>query len=313
MKVLVTGGAGFVGATLVPLLLARGHAVTVLDTLEHGGGPLAPLLALPGFTLLRGSILDPQLLERAVDGCDAVVHLAALVGAPACAREPQRARELNVAGTRLVAAAAGPDRPLVLASTGSCYGAVRGGVCREDTPLNPVSEYGRTKAAGEAIVRERCRRAVILRFATGYGLSPRVRLDLLVNDFVHRALREPVRVYEPDARRSFLHVRDMARAIGFALERAEVMAGLVYNVGDEAQNLTKRQVCSLIGERVPGARFEFHAEGRDPDRRDYEVSYGRLQALGFRARIGLADGIDELARALSAPGAVRDPPAGHGP
>ena len=166
-----------------------------------------------------------------------------------------------------------------------------------------MSEYGRTKAEGEAILRAECR-TVILRFATGYGLSPRLRLDLLIHDFVRRALREPLlRVYQPDARRTFCHVRDLARAVRFALQRMDGMAGEVYNVGDERGNLSKREVCALIRARLPEARFDFEASGEDADRRDHTVSYAKLRGLGFRARLGVEQGIDELVRALQAPGA----------
>jgi nucleoside-diphosphate-sugar epimerase len=310
-KVLVTGGAGYVGTTLVPHLLRRGTETVVLDNrfetrldtrLDTGesharGDPAGAFHHYRGYSHIRGSILDPGTLERAAEGCGAVIHLAALSGYPQCRREPARAREVNVKGTRAVVKAAGDDKLVIFASTGSCYGAVKEGICTEETPLNPVSIYGKTKAEAEKICRDGCR-SIIFRFATGYGVSPAMRLDLLINDFVYRGIHEKaLAVYEPDARRSFLHVMDFAEAFLFALDNRERMAGDTYNVGDEEQNLTKRQICDLIVDRLPDVKIN-EIPGKDPDRRDYTVSYEKITQLGFRARVSVREGIEELFRSL---------------
>jgi nucleoside-diphosphate-sugar epimerase len=298
MRILVTGGAGYIGTTLVPLLLAKKYQITVLDTLDFGIGPLLPFFRQPNFSLVKASVLDRSALKQAAADCDAIVHLAAISGQQACERDPERARAVNEKGTEAVAAITGRNRPLLFASSGSCYGAVKQGICTEQTPVHPLSLYGRTKAAGEAIVRGQCL-AVIFRFATGYGISPRMRPELLINHFVMTALKEPsLVVFEPFAGRTFIHVEDIARAILFALENAEPMIGNTYNVGDECQNLTKQQVVELIRQRIPSLRVDCDPHKQDLDRRDYAVSYERIKSLGFKTRIGVETGIDELIRAL---------------
>ena len=270
----------------------------MLDTLDFGFAPLLPFFRQPNFSFVRASVLDPYALEQAAAACDAIVHLAAVSGQQACESDPERAQAVNEKGTQSVAAITGRNRPLLFASSGSCYGAVRQRICTEDTPLHPLSLYGRTKAAGEAIVRGQCL-TVIYRFATAYGISPRMRIELLINYFVRAALRNPkVTVFEPLARRTFIHVEDIARALVFGLENVERMIGNTYNVGDESQNLTKQQVVELIRQRLPALRVESDLQTKDLDERDYAVSYERIKSLGFKTRISIEAGIDELIRAL---------------
>jgi nucleoside-diphosphate-sugar epimerase len=298
MNVFVTGGAGYLGTTLVPLLLDQGHTVVVFDSLKYGLGPILPFFRRPGFSFVRGDVRDQKSLNDAARGADALVHLAAIVGYPACSRSPDEARSVNVDGTQNLAAAAGRDRPVVFASTSSCYGAVRDSLCTEDTPLRPLSLYGETKVQSEEIVQAKCR-AVVYRVATAYGLSPRLRLDLLINDFVYRALHEhQLRVYEGHYRRSFIHVHDIARSIVLALDNASQTVGRVFNVGDERQNFTKLEICEAIARLVPGVRIEPCDDGKDADQRDYAVSYARIRSEGFETQISLDDGIRELCSAL---------------
>ena len=298
MRILVTGGAGYLGTTLVPMLLERGHEVVVFDSLRFGVQPVIPLFRNPRFSLVRGDIRDRRSLEAPVRSADAIVHLAAIVGYPACAAAPREAREVNVDGTRNLAAVAGRERPVVYASSSSCYGAVPEGTCDEETPLRPISLYATTKAQCETILLEACD-AIVYRIATMYGLSPRLRLDLLINDFVHQALHERrLTVYQGSARRTFIHVADAARAIVLALEKHEQMIGRAFNVGDESQNMTKMDVCRAIQQIVPGVEIDDSSTGEDSDRRDYLVSYARINALGFSSTITVRDGIRELAGAL---------------
>jgi nucleoside-diphosphate-sugar epimerase len=298
-RVLVTGGAGYIGSTLVPLLLAGGLAVTVLDRSENGSEALRACQTDPAFRLVRGDIREAGALREAARGVQAIVHLAAVSGYPACARDPAEAADINVRGTaRVVEASAG--RPLVLASTLSCYGAVPEGCCDESTPARPVSHYGRTKLEAEALALA-SPLGIALRLATVYGLSPRLRLDLLVNSFVHRLARgEPLEVYEPQARRSFVHARDASRAFLFALERASQLAGRLFNVGDESQNLSKRELAERLRRRFPGARVSYSDSARDEDRRDYAVSFARIRGEGFRVQVSLERGLEELAQAFLA-------------
>lgn len=295
MKILVTGGAGYLGTTLVPLLLAGGHSVTVLDSLRFGIGPLVPLFRHPHFSFARVDIRDRNAIGEHARRADAIVHLAAIVGYPACAETPDDAQSTNVDGTRNIAEAAGRGRTVVLASTSSCYGEVADAICTEDTPLRPVSLYGHTKVEAESIVLGQCD-AVVLRLATVYGISPRLRLDTMVNDFTYRAVRDRrLMVYESGHRRSFIHVSDVARAILLAMEKPQEMAGRVFNVGDERQNCTKLDVCSVIQSIVHGVEVGNEPTGHDVDRRDYAIGYGRIRALGFQASIPLDHGIREIA------------------
>lgn len=297
MKLLVTGGAGYLGSTLVPLLLERGHEVRILDNLMYGGGWLLPLFRNPRFEFVKGDILDPQAVMHAVDGRDATVHLAAIVGFPACRKYSELAERVNVDGTKLLAAALGRKRPVVFASTGSNYGALENDICTEETPLNPVSLYGRTKTAAERYLLENCT-TIAYRFATAFGVSPRMRLDLLINDFVYTALRlRYLVIYEPHFMRSFIHVYDIARAILFALENHDRMAGQVYNVGSETMNLTKGEVCEIIKRHID---YYLHiaSVGEDADKRNYVVSYEKIRSAGYQTTIGIEEGIEEIRRGL---------------
>lgn len=297
MRILVTGGAGFVGSVLCPVLLSEGHEVVVLDALHHGGQGLLACFSDTGFRFVRGDVRDRDLVRTLVRDVDAVVHLAAIVGFPACRKYPELARDINVEGTRGVIDALSPEQALVYASSGSNYGAVEAS-CTEESPLNPVSLYAITKAEAEVLCLAHPR-ATALRFATGFGVSPRMRLDLLVNDFVRQAvIDKQLIVYERHFRRTFIAVRDMMRAIVFALERIDRMAGQPFNVGHESMNLTKEDIARKVRERVPFF-LHFADVGRDEDRRDYEVSYARIRSLGFATEVSIDQGIDELIRAMA--------------
>lgn len=292
MHVLVTGGAGYVGTLLVNRLIERGDKVTVLDSLLHRSPSLLQHFLNPNFRFIEGDVRDADKVKEALVGTDAVVHLAAIVGAPGCEAEPQLAKEVNHEAVELLISLAGLDRALVYASTGSNYGAVDG-ICTEETPLNPLSTYGVTKTAGEMAMLD-SGRAVCYRFATAFGLSPRMRLDLLINDFTYQAAKNrQLVVYENWARRTFIHVRDMAESFLFALDNYGRMKGEVFNVGGDEMNATKKEVAELINKKVGG--FLWFADiGSDPDKRDYEVSYEKIRSYGFSTSIGLDAGIDEL-------------------
>lgn len=301
LHVVVTGGAGYVGTTLVPLLLEQGHRVTVFDKFSFGVSQLlAEMRRWPSsLALVRGDVLDRAALAKvlATDDVDAVIHLAAVVGFPACERDPAQASMVNEQGTRNVVELLRPGQRLVYASTGSCYGAVDG-ICTEDTPISPLSLYARSKAAGEALALGAG--GVALRLATVFGVSPRIRLDLLINDLTMKAINERhLRLYEAHARRTFLHVRDAANAFILALRECSAMSGKAFNVGDERLNMTKAEAAAAISRAVPGGcGIDLSEDGRDLDRRDYAVSYERIRRFGFRANIPIEDGIQELVRVL---------------
>ena len=297
MRVLVTGGAGYVGCVLVQELLARDCEVRVLDSLRKPGAPLVPLLANPRLEFQRGDVRDRRAVEEALRGADVVVHLAAVVGYPACERDPWLAREVNVGGTLNLTAARSPGQLIVFPSSLSNYGSVKDGLCTEEMEPQPLTLYGATKLEAERLVLEQGN-AVVLRPATAFGLSPQLRLDLLFNNFMFLALNEgAIVVYQPHFWRAFIHVRDFARAILFAIDNAERMRDQVYNLGAEALNLTKGELAARIAERL-GCRLQISEDGQDPDKRNYRVDFSKLEALGFRTQETINDGIEEMARGL---------------
>ena len=292
MKVLVTGGAGYVGSVVVRQLLANDHQVHVVDNLMFGGQTMLPLFINPNFSFSQADICDRDALAGEMEGVDAVVHLAALVGYPLCKKMPERAVEVNVGGTRNVIETMPSDARLIYASTGSNYGEVTG-VCTEETPLNPLSLYGRVKTEAEELCLGRDN-SIALRFATAYGLSPRPRLDLMINDFCWQAIHQRyLVVYEKHFRRTFIHVVDIARAIVHMLERFDSLDQNVFNVGHESLNFTKEDIVKLIKKRVDFLVY-FAEFGKDEDRRDYEVDYGRIRSTGFEVSVDIEMGLSEL-------------------
>lgn len=295
MKILVTGGAGYIGSLLVPTLLHRGYKVRLFDSFMWGVKPILHFAAEPTLELVSGDIRDAAAIKEAVKDQDLVIHLAAIVGYPACAADRDRAISTNVEGTRILIEALSKDQKLLFASTGSTYGKVEG-VCDEDTPIDPLTLYGSTKWEAEKMVTDRG--GIAFRFATVFGIAPRLRLDLLVNDFVYQALHaKQIVMYEGHFRRTFLHSRDAARVYLTGIDYYEKMSGQAYNVGDNTMNYTKREIAEAIGEQV---NFYLHEAdvGEDLDKRDYEVSYDRINALGYKAEVDLQTGIRELVGVL---------------
>ena len=294
-NILITGGAGYVGTATVGLLLSEGYNVRVIDSLRFGGQAIIPFFANDRFEFMKGDVRDRVAMEKAMKGVDAVVHLAGIVGFPACRKEPELSREINVNGTQVVVDLARQEIPVLFASTGSTYGKMIEDICTETTPLNPLSNYGVQKVEAERVVQSN-KKFVTYRFATAFGVSPRLRLDLLPNDFAYRAVREKTLiVYEKHFMRTFIHVRDMARSFLFALENYPKMEGEVYNVGDNAMNHSKEAVCNMIRDKVE-CYVHFADVGKDIDQRDYVVSYDKIAKLGFRNTISMEKGLDELVR-----------------
>ncbi|GMV83153.1 MAG: dTDP-glucose 4,6-dehydratase [Planctomycetota bacterium] len=297
-RVLITGGAGYIGAVLAPMLLERGHTVTIFDTFMYGAEPLFGFCQHPKLNIVKGDVRDGLALAKAVKDHDWILHLAAIVGYPACAADPQRAHTTNVDGTRNVLMAMSKGQRLIFASTGSTYGKVVG-IATEETPIAPLTLYGQNKRDAEKLVKDSGQEHAILRFATVFGPSPRLRLDLLVNDFVYQAIHNrQIILYEGHFRRTFLHSHDAAASYPFTMDHFDKMRGQVYNVGDTSMNYTKREIAEYVRKYL---EFYLHEAdvGHDLDQRDYEVDYSKLAALGYKADVNMDSGIQQLIKIFS--------------
>jgi nucleoside-diphosphate-sugar epimerase len=296
-QVLVTGGFGYLGSILCEHLLRAGHRVTVVDNLASAAtqAGLFHLCADPAFDFVRGDVRDEALMKAVLRQADVVVHLAAVVGAAACDCDPELAKSVNVGSVRLLSRLRSPRQLVLFPNTNSGYGTTGGeSFCTEDSPLRPISLYGRTKVEAEQVLLDGPN-VVALRLATLFGMSPRMRLDLLVNHFVYAAATEGYLViFEKDFKRNFVHVRDVADCMLHCMAHAERMAGRVYNVGLDSANLSKSELARKVAEYVPNFYIHFAPIGQDPDKRNYVVSSRRLREAGFEARRSLDEGIPEL-------------------
>ncbi len=294
-KVIVTGGAGYLGAIVCEHLLDAGYEVLAVDNLMYGAHSLFHLCANPRFDFVMGDARDEALMQRLLRGADAIIPLAAIVGAPACDRDPWLAQAVNVEAVRLLMRLRSPRQLVIFPTTNSGYGAQSGNVyCTEETPLQPISLYGRTKAQAEAEVLDGPN-TLSLRLATVFGVSPRMRLDLLVNHFVYAAVTEGYLViFEKDFKRNYVHIRDVADCFVYCIEHGQQMVGCPYNLGLDAANLSKAELALKIKEHVPDFYIHFSDVGSDPDKRNYIISNQRLREAGFEARRSVDEGIVEL-------------------
>jgi nucleoside-diphosphate-sugar epimerase len=294
-SVLVTGGAGYLGSVLCEHLLQAGYRVTVLDNLLYGQHSLFYLCAHPQFNFVFGDVRDEETLCRLVRGADVIINLAAIVGAPACKRDPWLATSVNVEAVRLLNRLRSPQQLVIQPTTNSGYGAKSGSVyCTEESPLDPISLYGQNKVDAEAELLGSTN-AISLRLATVFGMSPRMRCDLLVNFFVHAALKDGYLViFEKDFKRNYIHIRDVADCFLHCIEHSSDMVGRPYNAGLDEANLSKEELAIKVREYVPNFYVHFSEIGSDPDKRNYIVSNERLRQAGFTAKRTLDDGIQEL-------------------
>jgi nucleoside-diphosphate-sugar epimerase len=295
MRILVTGGGGYIGSVLVPMLLEAGHSVTVLDVFSGGGTELAAACAYRAFDPVRGDARDERLLDTLVPQADILIPLAALVGAPLCARDALGATSTNRDAVIALVRRLSPSQRVVFPTTNSGYGVgEKDAFCTEETELRPISLYGRTKVDAERAVLD-SGQGVTLRLATVFGMAPRMRIDLLVNDFTHRAVTDRALViFEGHFRRNFIHIRDVAKAFLHAIAKFDQMKGQAYNVGLSSANLSKLELCARIKQQIPAFTYIEAPVGEDPDKRDYIVSNAKIEATGYRPDWSLEDGIGEL-------------------
>jgi nucleoside-diphosphate-sugar epimerase len=295
LRILVTGGAGYLGAILVPELLVQGYEVTVLDSLMHRQNPLLECCANPKFDFTKGDICDEHLMAELIPQFEVIIPLAAIVGAPACKVNPTVTRLVNYNAHMKMVRKVSRSQMVIFPTTNSGYGVGKKDTsCTEESPLRPISEYGRTKVEVEKAFLDKGN-AITYRLATVFGMSPRMRMDLLVNDFTYRAYKDRfIILFEEHFRRNYIHVRDVAKAFIFGIRHYEKMKGEPFNVGLSSANLTKRQLCEKIKGYVPDFYIHPAPVGEDPDKRDYLVSNEKIESLGWRPDYTLNMGIQEL-------------------
>ena len=297
-KIFVTGAAGYIGSVLVPELLRAGHVVTALDNFMYAQTPLLDVCNFKTLTVVRGDAREEGLMKRHIEGKDLIIPLACLVGAPLCDKDPIAARTTNLEAIELILKLRNSSQKIIFPNTNSGYGRMAEGVafCDETSALDPVSLYGKLKVEAEKKLFG-AGNAITLRLATVCGISPRMRLDLLVNDFVYRAVNDGVVVlFEPHFKRNYIHVRDVARAFMHTMENFGSMKNEAYNVGLSDANLSKSELCEEIKKQLPKFVFIESKIGEDPDKRNYVISNAKIEKTGFKTAVSLSDAISELIR-----------------
>lgn len=295
-KVLVTGGAGYIGSVLVPELVHAGHEVTVIDNFLYNQTSLTDVCHLKNLSIVRGDARNEKLIAEHIKGKDFIIPIAALVGVASCEKDPLAARTINLEAVELIMKLREPGQKILFPNTNSGYGTGQGDTtfCTEETPLNPISLYGRLKVEAEKELLA-AGNVVIFRLATACGVSPRMRVDLLVNDFVHRAVTDRfVVLFEAHFKRNYIHVRDVARAFMHAMDNFEVMKNNIYNVGMSDANLSKKELCDEIKKQVLDFTVIESDIGTDPDKRNYIVSNEKIEKTGFKTAFSIQDTIREL-------------------
>ncbi len=300
LSILVTGGAGYLGSTLVPDLLAAGHRVTVIDNFLWGQNSLAHVCHYANFNVVRGDIRVESTMRPLLEKADIVIPLAALVGAPLCERDPVGATTVNHDAVFMMLKHLSKSQIVLMPTTNSAYGTGdENNFCTEESPLRPISCYAKEKVEIEKSLMQHLN-AISFRLATVFGMSPRMRIDLLVNDFTYRAVNDRfVVLFESSFKRNYIHVRDISRVFQHAIGNFDRMKGQIYNVGLSNANVSKKELCQAIQKHLPEFVFIEAPVGKDPDQRNYIVSNAKIEATGYQPAHSLDDGIRELIKGYS--------------
>jgi len=294
-NILVTGGAGYLGSTIVPDLLEEGHKVTVLDNFMFKQSSLNHCCYHPNFSIVKGDIRQKEIMSKLMKKADVIIPLAALVGAPLCSLDPIGATTTNHDAIELMLKLLSKDQIVLMPTTNSAYGVgEKDNYCNEDSPLRPISQYAIEKVEIEKKLMEQSN-AISFRLATVFGMSPRMRIDLLVNDFTYRAVNDGfVVLFESHFKRNYIHVRDVSRVFRHALNNHNSMKGEIFNVGLSDANVSKKELCQTIQKQLPNFVFIDEQIGKDPDQRNYIVSNEKIESTGFKTEFPLDRGIGEL-------------------
>tara|TARA_B100001996_G_scaffold241243_1_gene186565 strand:+ start:1686 stop:2651 length:966 start_codon:yes stop_codon:yes gene_type:complete len=294
MNILITGGAGYLGSVITPLLVDKGHNVTVYDNLMYNQLTLSDLCYKPNFKFVYGDVRDYAKLNKHIQKADVIVPLAAIVGFPACEKDKQLATSVNYYQIQDIIKNTSKEQTIVFPNTNSGYGTRSNGICTENQKLKPISHYGVTKCDSEDLLLKNGN-AIIFRFATVFGVSPRMRLDLLVNEFVYKALTDKyITIFERKAVRNYIHIRDVADVFNFMIDNKDEYKGEIFNVGLSDANINKQELAELIKKYISDFAITYSDYYEDPDKRDYIVSNEKIENTGWTPKYNLDDGIKEL-------------------
>jgi nucleoside-diphosphate-sugar epimerase len=298
-NILVTGGAGYIGSTLVPDLLSKKHKVTVIDNFMYDQTSLATSVRDRNLEIIFGDVRDESLMKKLISKADIIIPLAAIVGAPACDKDPVTAQSINKDSILWLLKQLSKSQQIIMPTTNSAYGSGdKNNFCDENSPLNPLSLYARDKVVVEKSLLEH-ENSTSFRLATVFGISPRMRLDLLVNNFTLRAITDGfVIVFEGHFKRNYIHILDVVQAFNLAIEKKDQFKGEIFNVGLSQANISKIELCQEIKKIVPDFLFLEAPLGKDPDQRNYIVSNKKIEALGFSPAVSLQEGLNELVKGL---------------
>ncbi len=299
-KILVTGGAGYIGSVMVPELIKKGYKVTVIDNFTFNQSSLIDIVHHKNINIIKGDIRDISLINNYIPKNDIIIPLAAVVGAPACKKDKKYSEQLNFEQIKNIEKISSKNQKIIFPVTNSGYGIGQKGVfCDENTPLNPISHYGKTKVEAEKILLD-SGNAVTLRLATVFGASPRMRTDLLVNDFVYRAVKDNfIVLFESHFKRNYIHIRDVSNAFIHSINNYDSMKGEPYNLGLSDANLSKMELCLKIKNQIKNFKILEAPLAEDPDKRDYIVSNKKIENTGWKPTYSVENGIEELIKLYS--------------